>query len=101
MFFDYLNPLHWLRMILGIIVLFLLILIPGWRTVFAEKTFSEGWTMLTSDFFGTFGKVISAAFSYYANWFQSEETQVKIKETKGKVIETLEKRIRGEKPTGN
>jgi len=87
-------------MILGIIVLFLLILIPGWRTVFAQKTFSEGWQMLTSDFFGTFGKVISTAFSYYSSWFQSEETQAKIQNTKDKIIETLEKRIRGEKPTG-
>jgi len=98
MFFDYLNPLHWVRTILGAIFLILLILVPGWRTVFAQKTFSEGWQMLTSDFFGTLGKVISETSSYYKTWFQNEETQAEIRKTKEKTIEFLEKSIRGEKP---
>lgn len=100
MFFDYLNPFHWIRTILGLFFIFLLILIPGWRTVFAQKTFSEAWKMLTSDFWGILSKVISEAFSYYKTWFQSKETQEKIKETKGAIIKIIERSLRGE-PEGS
>lgn len=98
MFFDYLNPFHWIRTILGLILVIILILIPGWRAVFAQKTFSEAWQILTSDFWGTIAKVFSGASSYYKTWFQSEETQETFKKTKGKAIEILEKSVRGEKP---
>lgn len=96
MFFDYLNPFHWIRTILGLLVIFILILIPGWRVVFAQKTFSESWKMLTSDIWGILSKVISEAFSYYKNWFQSKETQTKIEKAKGAIIKIIERSVRGE-----
>ena len=101
MFFDYLNPLHWVRTILGIILLLVLILIPGLRAVFGDKTFSETFQMLTSDFATTVGKIFSEAFNYYKSWFENDKTQATINDIKSRIIETLEKRIRGEKPEEN
>jgi len=100
MFFDIFNPFHWIRSILSTILILILILIPGWSAVFANKTFSEAWNMLKSDFWNTIGKAFSEAFSYYKSWFQKKETQEKIekgKETiKQKAIEELEKKVQGE-----
>lgn len=101
MFFDVLNPFYWIRTTLGTILIVILILIPGWSAVFADKTFSESWEMLKSDFWGTIGEAFSEAFSYYKSWFQKEETQEKIEEgkekAKQKAIEELEKKAEEEK----
>jgi hypothetical protein len=92
MFFNLLNPFHWIRTILSIILVLILILIPGWSAIFAHKTLSEIGEMLSSNFWGTVGNAFSESFSYYKSWFQSEENQQKIEETKGKAIEIIEKK---------
>jgi len=92
MIFDILNPFHWIRTILSIIVLLILILIPGWSAIFANKTVSEIGEMFSSNFWGTIGEAFSEAFFYYKSWFQNEENQQKLEETKGKLIDTIEKK---------
>lgn len=89
MIFDILNPFHWIRTILSIIVLLILILIPGWSAIFANKTVSEIGEMFSSNFWGTIGNAFSEAFSYYKSWFQSEENQQKLEENKEKLIDTI------------
>lgn len=85
-----LSPFYWVKKIISSIVIFLivinLILIPGWKTVSFEE--------LTDNFWGTIGNVFSESFDYYKSWFQSEETQTKIEETKGKIIDALEKKTK-------
>lgn len=101
MFFDYLNPFHWIKTILSVILILALILIPGWKVVFTDKSFFESLEMLADDFWNTVSKAFSEAFSYYRSWFQSDETQDKIEEgkdkAKEKAIEELEKKIEEEK----
>ncbi len=92
MIFDILNPFHWIRTILSLILLFILILIPGWTAIFSDKTISEIGEMFSSDFWGTIGKAFSEAMDYYKSWFQSEENQQKIDQTKGKVIDVLKEK---------
>jgi len=92
MIFNILNPFHWIRTILSFVLLFVLILIPGWSAIFTDKTIGEIGETFSSDFWGTIGNAFSAAIDYYKSWFQSKETQQKLEETKGKVLETIEKK---------
>jgi len=96
MFFNFLNPFHWVRSISGILVIFLLILIPGWTSIFADKTFSKSWEMITSDFFGTVGDATGEAFDYYKSWFESEETQKEIDKQKQKAKDKAKEKIHEE-----
>ncbi len=92
MIFDILNPFHWIRTILSIILVLILILIPGWSAIFANKTIGEIGEMFSSNFWGTIGEAFSETFFYYKSWFQNEENQQKLEETKGKLIDTIEKK---------
>ncbi|HPO75523.1 MAG TPA: hypothetical protein PLL80_02905 [Candidatus Pacearchaeota archaeon] len=95
MIFDILNPFHWIKMILSLILLFILILIPGWTAIFSDKTISEIGEMFSSNFWKTIGDAFSLAMDYYKSWFQSEENQQKIEDTKGKIIDTFKEKSNG------
>lgn len=85
-----LSPFYWVKKIISSIVIFLvvmnLILIPGWQ----KTSFDE----MTDNFWGAVGNVFSESFDYYKSWFQSEGTQTKIEETKGKIIDALKEKTK-------
>lgn len=87
-----LSPFYWIKKIISSIVIFLvvvnLILIPGWQ----KTSFEE----MTDNFWGAIGNAFSESFDYYKSWFQSEETQGKIEETKGKIIDALKEKTKEE-----
>lgn len=93
--FGLLNPINWLKMIISFILISLLLLIPGFKAVFADKTFSESLEIYKTDFWGTSEKIIVKSLDYYKSWFQKPETQEKIEEgkekTKDAIIEEIEK----------
>ena len=89
--FDFLNPFHWLRTILGLILIFALLLIPGWKSVFAGKNFSQSTQMLTKNFFGTVGTATGISISYYKSWFQKEGYK-KFQEFQQKALKNLEEK---------
>lgn len=91
--FGLLNPINWVKMIISFILISLLLLIPGFKAVFADKTFSESFEMYRTDFWGTSKEVIVESFDSYKSWFQKPENQEKIEEGKNKVKDTIIKGI--------
>lgn len=91
MFFNALNPYHWLRTILSLILIFVLLLIPGWRAVFAGKTLQETMQALSKNFFGVLATATEISISYYKSWFE-KEGQEKFQNFKEKSLKSLEEK---------
>lgn len=70
MLFDFLNPFHWLRMIIILIVIIIILLIPGWKAIFGGKTIGEAWQVFLSNPLGYTGRAFQISFFYYLGIFQ-------------------------------
>lgn len=70
MFFDFLNPFHWLRTIIGLLLIITILLIPGWKAIFGGKTIGEAWQIFLSNPIGYIGRAFQISFFYYLGIFQ-------------------------------
>jgi len=75
MFFDILNPFHWIRTIVGLILIITILLIPGWKAIFGGKTIGETWQIFKSNPIGYIVKAFQISFFYYLGIFQKSANQ--------------------------
>ena len=85
--FSLLSPKRWIESILGVILIIALVLIPGWKTIFSQKTVKQSWQIFSSNPLGTIGKSTQVSFYYYRSLVQ--------KETK-KQLENLQEQVKNE-----
>lgn len=72
MIFDAINPFHWLKIILSIVLIIVLILLPGWIKLFSKKTFSEVGEMLSQKSAQTFASAWKMSLEFYKNWLGAQ-----------------------------
>lgn len=85
--FSLLSPKRWIESILGVILIIALVLIPGWKTIFSQKTVKQSWQIFSSNPLGTIGKSTQVSFYYYRSLVK--------KETK-KQLENLQEQVKDE-----
>lgn len=70
MLFDFLNPFHWIRTIIALILIIAILLIPGWKAIFGGKTIGEAWQVFISNPFGYIARAFQISFFYYLGLVQ-------------------------------
>lgn len=78
--------------IFSILLIVILILLPGWISVFKGKTVSEGFTMIFTHFANTVNEAVKEALNYYKGWF-GMQTEKAIDQGKQKAIENINNNI--------
>ena len=93
--FSLLSPKRWIESILGTILIIALVLIPGWKTIFSQKTVKQSWQIFSSNPLGTITKSTQVSFYYYRSLVK-KETKKQLenlqKEVQKEVIKTLEEK---------
>lgn len=85
-FFDWLSNIlpfiiiialiYWFRKkILGLILIIVIILIPGWRMVFHNKNFSQIREMIIKNPVNTISRAAKESFNFYKNWFWKKSVE--------------------------
>jgi uncharacterized membrane protein (DUF485 family) len=90
MIFDILNPFHWLRSILSFVLVVAIILLPGWKVIFSNKTVGQGIGSIIKNPIGITITASKISVSYYSTWF-SKQAANQFEKIKKDALKSLEK----------